>query len=151
MERLFKLLHNCTHLTCQQSKAQTSPSQASTREPRTSRCLLWVQKRQRKHRDQIANIHWIIEKAREFQKKTSTSALLTMLKPLTVWSTTNCEKFFKRWNQQTTFPASRQTCMQVKRQQLEPDMEQQSGSKLGNEYIIAVYCHPAYLTYMQSM
>ena len=41
--------------------------------------------------------------------------------------------------------------MQVKRQQLEPDMEQQSGSKLGNEYIIAVYGHPAYLTYMQSM
>ena len=44
-------------------------------------------------RDQIANIHWIIEKAREFQKKTSTSALLTMPKPLTVWITTNCEKF----------------------------------------------------------
>ena len=41
-------------------------------------------------RDQIANIHWIIEKAREFQKKTSTSALLTMPKPLTMWITTNC-------------------------------------------------------------
>ena len=47
-------------------------------------------------RDQIANIHWIIKKAREFQKK-STSALLTMPKPLTVWITTNCGKFFKRW------------------------------------------------------
>ena len=46
-------------------------------------------------RDQIANIHWIIKKAREFQK-TSTSALLTTLKPLTVWITTNCGKFFKR-------------------------------------------------------
>ena len=44
-------------------------------------------------RDQIANIHWIIEKAREFQKKTSTSALLTMPKPLTVWITINCGKF----------------------------------------------------------
>ena len=46
-------------------------------------------------RDQIANICWIIEKAREFQKKTSISALLTMPKPLTVWITTNCGKFFK--------------------------------------------------------
>ena len=44
-------------------------------------------------RDQIANIRWIIEKAREFQKKTSTSALLTMPKPLTVWITINCGKF----------------------------------------------------------
>ena len=41
-------------------------------------------------------------------------------------------------------------CMQVKKQQLELDMEQQTGSKLGKEYIKAVYCHPAYLTYMQS-
>ena len=48
-------------------------------------------------RDQIANIQWIIEKAREFQKKTSISALLTMSKPLTVWITINCGKFWKRW------------------------------------------------------
>ena len=52
-------------------------------------------------RDQIANTHWIAEKAREFQK-TSTFALLTMPKPLTVWITTNCGKFFKRWEYQTT-------------------------------------------------
>ena len=48
-------------------------------------------------RDQITNIHWIMEKAREFQKKTSTYALLTMPKPLTVWITTNCGKFLQRW------------------------------------------------------
>ena len=48
-------------------------------------------------RDQITNTPWIIEKAREFQKKTSTSALLTIPKPLTVWTTTNYGKFFKRW------------------------------------------------------
>ena len=48
-------------------------------------------------RDQIANIDWITEKAREFQKKKSTLASLTMLKPLTVWITTNCGKFLKRW------------------------------------------------------
>ena len=55
----------------------------------------------RETRDQIDDIHWIIEKAREFQKK-STCALLTMPKPLTVWITINCGKFFKRWEYQTT-------------------------------------------------
>ena len=55
-------------------------------------------------RDQVANIYWIREKAREFQK-TSTSASLTMLKPLTVWITTNCGKFLKKWEYQTTLPA----------------------------------------------
>ena len=53
-------------------------------------------------RDQIANIRWIIDKAREFQKKKSTSALLTMPKPLTVCITTNCGKFYNRWEYQTT-------------------------------------------------
>ena len=73
-----------------------------------------------------------------------------MLKPLTVWITTKCRKFFKRWEYQTTWPASWEICMQVKKQQLELDMEQQNGSKLGKEYIKAVYCHPDYLTYMQT-
>ena len=91
-------------------------------------------------------IHWIIEKAREFQK-TSISALLTMPKPLTVWITTNSGKFLKRWEHQTTWPASWEICMQIRKQKLEPDMKQQTGSKLGKEYVKAVYCHPAYLTY----
>ena len=47
-------------------------------------------------------------------------------------------------------PVSRETCMQVKKQQLEPDMEQQTGSKLRKEYVKAVHCHPAYLTYIQN-
>ena len=50
----------------------------------------------------------------------------------------------------STLPASWETCLQTKKQQLEPDMEQQTGSKLGKEYDKAVYCHPTYLTYMQS-
>ena len=79
-------------------------------------------------RDQIANICWIIEEAREFQK-TSISALSTMPKPLTVWIAINCGKFWKRWEYQTTWPASWETCMQVRKQQLELDMEQQTGSK----------------------
>ena len=53
-------------------------------------------------REQIANIHWIIKKAIEFQKKTSISALLTMPKPLTMWITTNSGKFLERWEYQTT-------------------------------------------------
>ena len=79
-------------------------------------------------RDQIANIHWIIEKAREFPKDIYFTSLTTP-KPLTVWITTNCGKFLKRWEYQTTLPASWEICMQVKKQQLKPDMEQQTDSK----------------------
>ena len=56
----------------------------------------------------------------------------------------------KCWEYQTTWPASWEICMQVKKQQLESDMGQQTGLKLGKEYVKAVYCHAAYLTYMQS-
>ena len=76
--------------------------------------------------------------------------LLTMPDPLTVWIKINCGKFWKRWEYQTTWPASWETCMQVRKQQLELDVEQQTGSKQEKKYIEAVYCHPAYLTYMQS-
>ena len=89
-------------------------------------------------------------KKQEISRKTSTSASLTMLKPLTVWITTNCGKFLKRWEYQTTLPASQEICIQVKKQQLELDMEQWTDSKLGKEYVKPVYCHPAYLTSMQS-
>ena len=70
-------------------------------------------------------------KKQENSRKTSISALLTKPKPLTVWVTTNCGKFLKRWEYQTTWPASWEICIQVKKQQLELDMEQQTGSKLG--------------------
>ena len=78
-------------------------------------------------------------KKQENSRKTFISALLIMPKPLTVWITTNSGKFWKRWEYQTTLPASCKTCMQVKKQQLELDMEQQTGSKLGNVDIKAVY------------
>ena len=71
-------------------------------------------------------------------------------KPFFWMDTINCGKFLKRWGYQTTLPASCETCMQVKKQQLKWDMEQQTGSKLGKEYIKAAYGHPAYLTYIQS-
>ena len=91
-------------------------------------------------RDQIANIRWIIEK-QESSRKTSISALLTMPNPLTVWTTINCGKFWKRWEYQTTWPASWEICMQARKQQLELDME--------NNLVPNRNCHPAYLTYMQ--
>ena len=62
-------------------------------------------------------------KKQESSRKTSTSGLLTTPKSLSVFITTNCEKFFKRWEYQTTLPASWEICMQVKKQQLEPDMQ----------------------------
>ena len=86
--------------------------------------------------DQIANNHWIIEKSREFQK--NIYFWFIHYTKAFVWITTSCGKFLKRWEYQTTLPASCETCMQVKKQQLELDMEQQTGSKLRKEYIKAV-------------
>ena len=100
-------------------------------------------------RDQIVNISWIIKKAREFQKNIY-FALLTMLKSLTVWVTTNHGKFLKRWEYQNTLPVSWETFMQVQKQQLESYMEQLTGWKFGKEYDKVVCYHPVYLTYMQN-
>ena len=72
-------------------------------------------------------------KKQENSRKTSISALLTMPKALTVWITTNWGKFCKRWEYQTTWPASWEICLQVRKQQLELGMEQQTDSKLGKE------------------
>ena len=82
----------------------------------------------RETRDQIANIHWIIDKAREFQKNIY-FCFIDYAKAFAVWITINCGKFWKRWEYQTTLPASWEICMQVRKQQLELDMEQQTGSK----------------------
>ena len=71
-----------------------------------------------------------------------------MQKSLAVWITKNSGKGFKKWEYQTTLPVSWEICMHVKKQQLERNMEQQTSFKSGTEYIKAVYCHPAYLTYM---
>ena len=68
----------------------------------------------RETRDQIANICWIIKKE-ESSRKTSISTLLTMPKPLTVWITIHCGKFWKRWEYQTTWPPSWDICMQVRK------------------------------------
>ena len=84
-----------------------------------------------------------MEKAREFQKNIY-FCFIDYAKAF------DCGKFWKRWEYQIIWTASWEICMQVKKQQLELDMEQQTGSKLGKEYVKDVYCHSAYLTYMQS-
>ena len=101
----------------------TNPSRLSILHSPTLTCT---------HDQQIANIRWIIKKARKFQK-TSISALLTMPKPLTVWITRNRGKFWKRWEYQTTWHVSWETYMQIRKQQLKMDMEQQTDSKQEKE------------------
>ena len=148
-QRVFKLPHNwnISHASKVMLKfLQARPQQHVNQE-------LPVQARFRKGkgtRDQIANIHWLIENARKF-RKTCISASLTTPKSLTVWITTNCGKFLKRWEYQTTWPVSWEICMHVKKQQLELDMEQWTGSQLRKESVKSVYCLPAYLIYMQSI
>ena len=100
-------------------------------------------------RDQIANIRWINDKGSEFQENTY-FWFLTLPKPLTVWITIDCRKFLKGWEYQTTLLASLEICRQVKNQQLEPGMKQQNVSNSVKDYVTAVYCHPANLTYMQT-
>ena len=99
-------------------------------------------------RDQMANICWLIKKAREFQKN-NYFCFIDYAKAFDYVEHTHSGKFFKSREYQTTLTDSWEICMQVKKQQLELDMEQ-TGSKLGNEDIETVYCHLAYLTYMQS-
>ena len=79
-------------------------------------------------RDQIVNIHWIIEKARDLQKNIY-FCLVDYTKAFNCVITTKNEKFLKRWEYQTTLPASWEICKRVKKQQLELDMEQHTGSK----------------------
>ena len=99
-------------------------------------------------RDQIANIHWIIKKAKEFQR----NIYFCFIDYVRAFDYVDHNELWEKRDRTTRTPdlPPREICMQVKKQQLEPDMEQRTGSKLGKEYIKAVYCHPAYLTYMQS-
>ena len=96
-------------------------------------------------RDQITNICWIIEKAREYQSAT----LLTMPKPLTVWITTNW-KTLKEVGISDHLTCLLRNLYAGQKAIVRTGHGTTNGSKLGKEYIKAVYCHPAYLTYMQS-
>ena len=101
-------------------------------------------------RDQIANIRWIIEKAREFQKNVY-FCFTDYAKAFDCVDHNKLRKILKEMGILTIWPASWEICMQVRKQQLELDMEQQTGSKQEKEYVKAIYCHPAYLTYMRGV
>ena len=125
---MLKLPHNCTHLTC--NKVMIKIQQARLQQY-VNRELPDVQAGFRKGRGtslQIANIHWIIEKAREFQKNIY-FCFIDYAKAFDCVDHNKLWKLWKRWEYQTTWPASWETCMQVRKQQLELDMEQQTGSK----------------------
>ena len=98
-------------------------------------------------RDQIANIHWIIEKAREFQKNI---CFIDYAKTFDCVDYSKLLKILQEMGIPDHLTYHLRNLYAGKKQQLEPDMEQQTGSTLGKQYIKAVYCHPAYLTYMQS-
>ena len=101
-------------------------------------------------RQQIVNICWIIEKAREFQKNIY-FCFIDYTKAFDCVDHKKMWKILKEMGIPDHLTASWEICMQVKKQPLEADMKQQTGSKLGKQYVKAVYCHPAYLTYMQSI
>ena len=105
-------------------------------------------KKGRGPRDQIA-IRWIIEKAREFQKNIC-FCFIDYAKAFDYVNHSKLWKILKEVEYQTTWPASGVICMQIRKQQLELDVEQQTGSESGKEYFKAVFCHPAYLTYTQN-
>ena len=89
-----------------------------------------------------------MEKAKEFQK--NIYFFIDYVKAFHCVDHKNCGKFLKRWEYQTTLPVSWETCIRIKKQQLEPYMEQLIGSKLGKDYDMTVYCHPVYLFSLQS-
>ena len=142
---MFKLPHICTHSTCQHNNAQNPPRYALTvHELKTSRCTSWIQKKQRNqtsncqhHRD------WIIEKAREFQK----NIYFCSIDYTKAFDCVNGNKLWKTLKNTrtpdhcTSLLRNLYACQEA----TEQDMEQRIGSKLGKEYIKAVYCYPVYL------
>ena len=147
-QRMFKLLHNA--LISHSSKVMLKILQARLQQY-VNHELPDVQagfRKGRRTRDQIANIHWIIEKAREFQKNIY-FCFIDYIKAF-VWITTNWKVLPEMEIPDHLTCLLRNLCMQVKKQQIELDMEEQTGSKSGKKYVKTVYCHPAYLTYKQS-
>ena len=126
-QKMLQLLHNCTHLIVKQCSKFSKPGFSNTW---TVNFLIFKLVLEKAEEPEIklptSAGSW---KKQESSRKTSISALLTIPKPLTVGITINCGKFWKRWEYQTTWLASWETYMQVRKQQLELAMEQQTGSK----------------------
>ena len=146
-QTMFKLPHNCIHYTCQQGNAQNPSSQISTVcEPRTFRCTSLF-RIGRGTRDQIANIRWIIEKAREFQK----NIYFCFIEYAKAFDCVDHSKLLKILKEVGI--SDHLTCLLINlyaRQEATVRTGHGTGSKLEKEYVKSVYCHSVYLTYMQS-
>ena len=145
---MFKLLHNCTHLTCQRNNAQNSLSWASTVcEPRTSRCLSWIQKRQMNQR---SNCQHLLDHRKS--KRVPEKIYFCFIDYTKAFDCVDHNKLWKILKEMGI--PDHLTCflrnLYAGQEIIELDMEQQTGSKLGKEYIKDIFCHPVYLTYMQS-
>ena len=123
-QRMLKLPHSCTHLTML-AKWCSKFSKPGFNSTWTVNFQIFKLDLEKAEEPEVKLPMSILSlKKQERSRKTSTSALWTMPKPLTVWITTDCGKFWKRWDYQTTWPASWEICMQVRKQQLELDVEQ---------------------------
>jgi len=146
-EKMFKLPHNYAHFTFWQGRAQNPSSWASTVCGQEYPDVQAAFRKGRRTRDQIANIRWIIEKAREFQKN-----IYFCFTDYT--KAFDCVDHNKLWKILDLGIPEHLTCflrnLYARQEEMELDMEQWTDSKLGKEYVKAVYCQPAYLTYMQS-
>ena len=123
-QRMLKLPHDWTHLTCSKFSKPGFNSMSTMNFQMFKLDLEKAEEPEIKLPTSAGS--W---KKQESSRKTSISVLLIMPTPLTVWITINCGKFWERWEYQTTWPASWETYVQVRKQQLELDMEQQTGSK----------------------
>ena len=113
---------------------------------------MWTKNFQKRQRNQRSNCQHLLDhrKSKGIAKIKSISAILTMLKPLAVWITTNCGKFFKGWKHLTTLPPSWEVCIQDKKPTVRTGHGANDWFKIRKEYVKAVYRHPSYLTYLQS-
>ena len=148
--RTTELIKHASNITLKYTSSQVS----TVHKPRTSRCTSWIQKRQRNQR---SNCQHLLN-----HRKTKGIPEKHLLCFINYTKAFDCVVHNKLWKilKELGLPDHlicllqrfpyRGICMQVKKQQLELEMEQQTGSKLGKEYVKAVYCHLAYLTYIQS-
>ena len=130
------------------TKVISSSKSSTVHELWNSICASWIEKRQRNQRSYCH--HPLDHRKSKRIPEIYLPLLYWPCKSLWLCGSQPTVENLQRWEYQTILPAFWEICMRVKKQQLELNMEQQTGSKLGKEYIKAVYCHLAYLTYMQS-
>ena len=146
--QIFKLPYNCAHFTLARSCSKSFKLGFSS---------IWTEKFQMYKLDlekaeepEIKYQHLLDHRKSKPIPAKHQSLLHWLHESLWLCGSQQTRKFWKRWEYQATIPASWQICMQVKKQELELDVKQWTGSKLGKEYLSAAYCHPAYLTSMQN-